>query len=99
MNPGKPKVPPIMLAVMGSLLCGSFALLIWAKLRMVTGTPRTAYADPKRADREAAQDAPPIEHVPIRAPNRPADPQASVEKSQQQTLDSAPVEDSGSGGF
>ena len=26
----------------------SFALLIWAKLRLVTGVPRTAYAQPEK---------------------------------------------------
>jgi hypothetical protein len=26
----------------------SFALLIWAKLRLVTGVPRTAYATPEK---------------------------------------------------
>jgi len=29
-----------------AVACGGFALLIWFKLRMVTGVPRTAYADP-----------------------------------------------------
>lgn len=32
------------------LTCGlalGFALLFWLKLRVVTGVPRTAYADPK----------------------------------------------------
>jgi hypothetical protein len=29
--------------------CCSFALLIWAKLRLVTGVPRTAYAEPEKA--------------------------------------------------
>ena len=28
------------------LSAGVFSLLIWAKLRVVTGIPRTAYADP-----------------------------------------------------
>ncbi|MDX2132921.1 MAG: hypothetical protein SFY69_12795 [Planctomycetota bacterium] len=41
----------ILLSVM---LMGGFALLIWLKLRVVTGVPRTAYADPteKRAHPE-----------------------------------------------
>jgi hypothetical protein len=30
----------------GLVLTGSVALLIWAKLRLVTTVPRTAYADP-----------------------------------------------------
>jgi|GEM_PF-2955410 hypothetical protein len=31
------------------VLGGSVALLIWAKLRLVTTVPRTAYADPETA--------------------------------------------------
>lgn len=31
----------------------TFALLIWAKLRLVTGVPRTAYAEPERAPKPA----------------------------------------------
>jgi hypothetical protein len=34
------------IAVLSVLGCCSFALLIWTKLRLVTGVPRTAYADP-----------------------------------------------------
>lgn len=29
------------------LACLGFAMLIWLKLRVVTGVPRTAYADPE----------------------------------------------------
>jgi hypothetical protein len=32
--------------LLGVMLCGSLALLIWNKLRLVTGTPRSAYAVP-----------------------------------------------------
>ncbi|GJQ30629.1 MAG: hypothetical protein HBSAPP03_25130 [Phycisphaerae bacterium] len=35
------------------LTCGlalGFALLIWLKLRVVTGVPRTAYADPESVE-------------------------------------------------
>ena len=32
------------------VLGGSLALLIWAKLRLVTTVPRTAYADPAHVD-------------------------------------------------
>jgi hypothetical protein len=35
------------------LLGGSLALLIWAKLRMVTTVPRTAYAEPETQQQPA----------------------------------------------
>ncbi|MCE7973808.1 MAG: hypothetical protein DYG92_05685 [Leptolyngbya sp. PLA1] len=47
-----------------AMACGGFALLIWFKLRMVTGVPRTAYADPDPPE-------PP-------APRAPAQPGASA---------------------
>jgi len=37
---------PARLVVLG---CLSLAMLIWVKLRVVTGVPRTAYADPQAA--------------------------------------------------
>lgn len=39
-----------------ALLGGTFAILIWMKLRVVGGVPRTAYADPE--DRPAPAKAP-----------------------------------------
>lgn len=38
-------------AVAASLVCG---LLIWAKLRLVTDIPRTAYANPERQVEDAS---------------------------------------------
>lgn len=32
-----------------SLALSVFALLLWGKLKLVTGVPRTAYAEPERA--------------------------------------------------
>lgn len=32
--------------ILGAMLCGGLSMLIWIKLRVVTGVPRTAYADP-----------------------------------------------------
>jgi hypothetical protein len=37
--------------VVGAAALGGLALLIWAKLRMVAGVPRTALADPKQVMR------------------------------------------------
>lgn len=45
----------------GIVVC-TFALLIWAKLRMVTGVPRTAYADPN--EQQQAQPLPPGAQTP-----------------------------------
>lgn len=39
------------------LLGGSVALLIWAKLRMVTTVPRTAYAEPETVQQPVPGDA------------------------------------------
>jgi hypothetical protein len=36
------------IAGLSLLLCMSFALLIWLKLRLVTAVPRTAYAHPEQ---------------------------------------------------
>jgi len=51
MNAGKDK------AKRGLTWClvamSTFALLIWAKLRLVTGVPRTAYAVPEESPRPA----------------------------------------------
>jgi hypothetical protein len=38
-----------------ALALGALALLIWLKLRVVTGVPRTAYADPKEHEHDEAQ--------------------------------------------
>lgn len=35
------------LALAGCLALSVFALLLWGKLKLVTGAPRTAYADPE----------------------------------------------------
>lgn len=40
---------------------GTFAVLIWMKLRVVGGVPRTAYADP---DLSPAPNASPAKHAP-----------------------------------
>jgi hypothetical protein len=32
-----------------TLLLSGLALLLWARLKLVTGAPRTAYADPDRS--------------------------------------------------
>ncbi|MBI1191307.1 MAG: hypothetical protein GC200_11585 [Tepidisphaera sp.] len=34
-----------------ALALGGLALLIWLKLRVMTGVPRTAYADPSEAEK------------------------------------------------
>jgi hypothetical protein len=41
------------------VLGGSLALLIWAKLRLVTTVPRTAYADPELVQSEPKPEATP----------------------------------------
>jgi hypothetical protein len=41
------------------LLGGSVALLIWAKLRMVTAVPRTAYAEPETVQQPVKAQTPP----------------------------------------
>lgn len=35
------------LALAGCMALSVFALLLWGKLKLVTGAPRTAYADPE----------------------------------------------------
>lgn len=55
-----------------SFLCLSvsvFSLLIWAKLRVVTGIPRTAYAEPEAAAHRQAKAPTPA------APEKAAHPQ------------------------
>lgn len=37
-----------LVTVVGAVALGGLALLIWAKLRMVAGVPRTALAEPKQ---------------------------------------------------
>ena len=44
----------------------SFALLIWAKLRLVTGVPRTAYATPD----QNPQPKPPVDKTTPPAPRQ-----------------------------
>jgi hypothetical protein len=39
------------------VLGGSLALLIWAKLRLVTTVPRTAYAEPEQVDHSPKPEA------------------------------------------
>ena len=58
----------------GIVVC-TFALLIWAKLRMVTGVPRTAYADPN--EQQQAQPLTPAEHA-----TAPQAPEAQKQKVQ-----------------
>ena len=41
------------IALLAATLTGGLALLIWTKLRLVTGVPKTAYADPEK-DKPAA---------------------------------------------
>ena len=50
------------------VLGGSLALLIWAKLRLVTTVPRTAYADP-----ELVQPNPSTDSATPPAPASPAE--------------------------
>jgi hypothetical protein len=57
---------------LGSTLCLTLAMFIWMKLRVVTGVPRTAYAEP-----ENKAPAPP--HMP---PEQPAT--ATAQKRNQQ---------------
>lgn len=38
-----------------TLALGALALLIWLKLRVVTGVPRTAYADPHEHEQKPSQ--------------------------------------------
>ncbi|HRQ73105.1 MAG TPA: hypothetical protein PLU35_08765 [Phycisphaerales bacterium] len=47
-------------------LTGVLSLLIWQRLRLVTDTPRSVYAEP-RTD-EGARPAPPTDERPERAP-------------------------------
>ena len=49
-----------------ALALGGLALLIWLKLRVMTGVPRTAYADPSEA--EKAKQAAAQSHVQAPAP-------------------------------
>ncbi len=45
---------PMRTLALGLVLGGSLALLIWAKLRLVTTVPRTAYAVPEQVDARPA---------------------------------------------
>jgi hypothetical protein len=55
--------------MVGAVALGGLALLIWAKLRMVAGVPRTALADPKQ-----------VMHAPKAAPRpQPGPPAADVD--------------------
>ena len=38
-----------MLMTLACLAMGGLALLLWARLKLVTGVPRTAFADPEHA--------------------------------------------------
>lgn len=78
----------------GIVVC-TFALLIWAKLRMVTGVPRTAYADPN--EQQQAQPLSPTAQTPAAQPTdapkqkvqrRPAR-NANREALRQQALEAA----------
>ncbi len=55
----------------GLVLTGSVALLIWAKLRLVTTVPRTAYADP---DAVQVDPAPAGDQTPAQSPDQSPEP-------------------------
>lgn len=78
----------------GIVVC-TFALLIWAKLRMVTGVPRTAYADPSEqqqaqplapTDQPTAAESPQVQKQKVQ--RRPAR-NANREALRQQALEAA----------
>jgi hypothetical protein len=48
----------------------SFALLIWAKLRLVTGVPRTAYAVPEDKPQEPKPEVKPQAPDSVKAPSQ-----------------------------
>jgi len=89
----------------------TFALLIWAKLRMVTGVPRTAYADPN--EQQQAQPLTPtpaaqppdaqkqkVQRRPARNANREALRQQALDAAKQTEVkvkEEAPLVDSGDG--
>ncbi len=81
----------------GVVVC-TFALLIWAKLRMVTGVPRTAYADPAE-QKQAATDAPKekVQRRPARSASREAlhEQQKAAAAETQKQAEQQPVESSG----
>jgi hypothetical protein len=52
-----------------ALALGGLALLFWLKLRLVTGVPRTAYADPDELERAKSASLSP--NAPTKSP-RPA---------------------------
>jgi hypothetical protein len=93
-----------LLAFVGSMIvvC-TFALLIWAKLRMVTGVPRTAYADPNGQTQSAPDQ--PVDGTKAKPPRKPArsaareemikEQRAAAAKTEQQVKDAAPVVESG----
>ena len=48
----------------GITLLSVFSLLLWARLKMVTDTPRMVYADPKSAEIAGADPTPLPSHTP-----------------------------------
>ncbi|MFO0832105.1 MAG: hypothetical protein U0637_09700 [Phycisphaerales bacterium] len=81
----------------GVVVC-TFALLIWAKLRMVTGVPRTAYAEPEQQQSGPASPRVKVQRKPARSASREAlhqQQQASAGKTEEQVRQSVPVEGSG----
>jgi len=57
---GQPSCRPFKRSiVLACVACCSLAMLIWVKLRVVTGVPRQAYAEPDRAAPTSAKPAPP----------------------------------------
>jgi len=57
------------LTVAGCLTLSVLALLLWGKLKLVTGAPRTAYADPEL---KAPEPKPAAAPKPAPAPPKPA---------------------------
>jgi hypothetical protein len=57
------------LTLLGVAFMGAgLAMFMWWKMRMVTGVPRTAYAEPRLMDQTPAPDAQPATaHVPVEA--------------------------------
>jgi len=55
-------------AALACLAVSVFAILIWGRLKLVTGVPRTAFADPEQEKAKAARPDPP----PFRPHPRPA---------------------------
>lgn len=79
MNTSKPNKPDTTsastrtLTMLGVAFMGAgLAMFMWWKMRMVTGVPRTAYADPRQVDTAPPQPA--LTHV-EQQPEHPAAPQ------------------------